>query len=158
MIKSNCNDVFKKIRHPQKITLAVTKGLNSKFNLITLEWFMRTSINPPMYAISIGHSRYSYKCLRKNRFFNLCFPSKEMRDCVLLSGSKSGKDINKLESCNITWFNGKLVGFPIIREAVANFECQIITQVKTGDHTIYVGEIKHAFYNSDKELLLSSDL
>ena len=78
-----------KTKHPAKVVVAIVKDANGKFNPITLEWYMKTSIKPPMFAISIGHSRYSYECIQQNRYFNLCFPSKEMIEATMLWGTKS---------------------------------------------------------------------
>jgi len=149
---------IKAVKKPAKITMAVVQDKNGKNNLITLEWFMRTSIKPPMFAISIGHTRYSYECLQNFRYFNLCFPAKEMNMETLLCGTKSGRDIDKLKETKLDWFKGRLAQLPIIREAVANFECEIVTQVRSGDHTIFVGEVKHSWMNEGKEVLLFQDL
>ncbi|MCK4957027.1 MAG: flavin reductase family protein [Candidatus Cloacimonetes bacterium] len=158
MVREDFSKVNAFIKHPQKCVVAVVKDSNDKYNMITLEWFMRTSIEPPMFAISIAHSRYSYECLQKNRFFNLVFLSKEQQKTALVSGSKSGRDIDKFAQTGEQYFAGRLAKYPILKEAVANFECKVITQVKSGDHTIYVGEIKHSWLNSDKDVLLISDL
>ena len=156
--KSAFQDTVKFIKNPAKVAIAVVKCNQDKFNLITIEWFMRTSLKPPMFAISIGYSRFSYECLQKYRFFNLCFPSKELAKETLLCGTKSGRDINKLEVTCLEWFKGRLAQLPIIKNAVANFECEITTQVKSGDHTIFVGEVKHSWLNEEKEVLTRKDL
>lgn len=145
--------VIKYVRDPAKITMAITRDEKGKYNAITLEWFMRTSIQPPMYAISIAHTRYSYKCLQNYRYFNLCFPSPELLEMTKVSGSKSGRDIDKFAVCNVDWFPGKLVKLPIIRNAAATFECEIVSQVRSGDHTIFAGEVKYAWYNPEKRVL-----
>ncbi len=149
---------LKFIKNPAKLTLAVVQDKQNKYNLITLEWFMRTSIKPPMFAISIGHSRYSYECLQNKRYFNLCFPSREMKNTVVISGTESGRDIDKLSRSEEDWIPGRLKGFPVFKAAVANFECKVITQVRSGDHTVYIGEVKYSWVNQDKEMLLFKDL
>ena len=88
---------IKTIRHPAKIAIAVVK-CDGKFNLITIKWFMRTSIKPPMFAISIGKTRFSHKCLQKYRFFNLVILSQKMKNVAVLCGTKSGYEIDKLEN------------------------------------------------------------
>ncbi len=147
-----------KTKHPAKVVVAIVKDENGKFNPITLEWYMKTSIKPPMFAISIGHSRYSYECLQQNRYFNLCFPSKEMIETTMLWGTKSGRDIDKLKVAGHDWFAGRLSKYPIIKDAKATFECQVVTQVRSGDHTIFVGEVKHAWLDEDKEVITVKDL
>ncbi len=84
-------------KHPARVALAIVEDKKSKYNMITLEWFMKTSIKPPMFAISIGHTRYSHECLQNVRFFNLCLPSKEMTEVSMICGTKSGRDIDKFE-------------------------------------------------------------
>ncbi|MDA3813727.1 MAG: flavin reductase family protein [Candidatus Cloacimonetes bacterium] len=145
-------------KHPAKVALAIVKDKNGKYNMITLEWFMRTSIQPPMFAISIGHTRYSHECLQEVRFFNLCLPSKEMAKVSKICGSKSGRDIDKFEETGVEWFAGRLAKLPILKDAKANFECKVITQVRSGDHTIFVGEVKHSWVNEDKEVQTVKDL
>ncbi len=158
MVLEKYEKVVKHTLHPAKITMAIVKDKNDKFNAITLEWFMRTSIEPPMFAISIAHSRYSYECLQNFRYFNLCFPSPELVEMTKVSGSKSGRDIDKFAECEVDYFPGKLAKLPIIKNAAATFECKIISQVKSGDHTIFAGEVKHAWYDTERRVITYKDL
>ena len=137
---------------PSKVVLAVTEKPDGGYNLITLEWFMRTSIQPPMFAISIGHSRFSHECLELNRYFNLVFPSPELKPLLVLAGSTSGRDIDKFEEGKVASFAGKLHKLPVLQDALSTFECEVITQIRSGDHTIYIGEVKYSWLNEDKEM------
>ncbi len=145
-------ETYAKVHLPSKVCMAVTQKPDGSFNLITLEWFMRTSIAPPMFAISVGHTRYSHECLQDVRFFNLVFPSRELKPLLTLAGSQSGRDMDKFSAGEVKHFPGKLHKLPILSEAAACFECEVVTQVKSGDHTIFVGEVKHCWSNDDKEL------
>lgn len=157
MIQGSIGEVIKHTTHPAKITMAIVQDKQGKFNAITLEWFMRTSIEPAMFAISIGHTRYSYTCLQEYRFFNLCYPSPDLIEMVKICGSKSGKDIDKFAKCQPQYFQGKLAKLPILKDSAANFECAIISQVRSGDHTIFAGQVKYAWYNSEKRVITYED-
>lgn len=146
---SNANSL---IHLPAKVVMAVTEKPAGAYNIITLEWFMRTSIAPCMYAISIGHSRYSYECLEAVRYFNLVFPSIELKSLVSLSGSTSGRDIDKFVDSQVAHFPGKLHKLPILKDALVNLECEVVSQVRSGDHTIYVGEVQYAWSDPAKNL------
>ncbi|HPS39273.1 MAG TPA: flavin reductase family protein [Candidatus Cloacimonadota bacterium] len=146
------SEVYSQVHLPAKVVLAVTQKPDGAFNLITLEWFMRTSINPPMFAISIGHSRYSYECLEQNRFFNLVFPSTEMKEVLTISGSTSGSDSDKFATTGVKFTPGKLHKLPILSDAVANLECEVVTQIRSGDHTIFIGEVKYSWVDSQRSL------
>jgi flavin reductase (DIM6/NTAB) family NADH-FMN oxidoreductase RutF len=78
-----------------------------------------------------------------------------MVETAKLAGSKSGRDIDKFEISGEEWFVGRFRKLPILRKAVANFECEIVTQVKSGDHTIYVGEVKHSWINKEQDNVLT---
>jgi flavin reductase (DIM6/NTAB) family NADH-FMN oxidoreductase RutF len=148
----NFPEAHAKVHLPSKVTMAVTEKPDGGYNLITLEWFMRTSIDPPMFAISVGHTRYSYECLQDVRYFNLVFPGSTQKSLLALAGSKSGRDIDKFSAGEVASFPGKLHKLPILKDAAACFECEVVTQVKSGDHTIFVGEVKHSWSNEEEQL------
>lgn len=149
---SNLPSAYGQVHLPAKVALAVTQKPDGNYNLITIEWFMRTSIQPPMFAISIGHSRYSHDCLEQNRYFNLVFPSLELKPLLTLCGSNSGRDIDKFTAGDVQYFHGRLHKLPILSAAVANFECEVVSQVRSGDHTIYIGEVAYSWLDTEKEL------
>ncbi len=137
----------------KRVALAVVELPDGKANVITLEWFMKTSIKPPMFAISVGHERYSHLGLQENRYFNLVIPSTEMREETIFFGTKSGRNFDKLTETKVKTFPGKYKKLPILENAVANFECKVITQVNSGDHTIFVGEVRYSWVDETKEIL-----
>ncbi len=147
-------DGLKAIKSPTRVALAVVQAKEDIYNVITLEWYMRTSIEPPMFAISVGHTRYSYECLQQNRYFNLVFPSEEMKNVVKYCGSHSGRDLDKFNILGIHWIQGRLNKLPVLEDAVANFECQVTGQIKSGDHTIFIGEVKYVWTDCCKDLAL----
>lgn len=147
---------YKKTRLPSKGVLIVSQTPDANYNIMTAEWFMRTSIDPPMFAISVGHTRFTHDCLMDNRYFNLVVPSKEMEELMTLAGSKSGRDVDKFAVGNIEHFPGKLRKLPVPKDALACFECEIISQIKSGDHTIFVGQVRYSWLNDDKEMFYFS--
>ena len=147
-------EAYAKVHSPAKAALVVTKKPDDSYNMITVEWFMRTSITPHQIAISIGHTRYSYDCLEDYPYFNIALPSEELKDALRICGSNSGRDMDKFLATGMQWFAGKLKKMPILKGAIACFECEVVSQVRSGDHTIYVGEVKHSWLDSDKELFV----
>ena len=148
---------YARVHLPAKVALAVTQKPDGNYNLITIEWFMRTSIQPPMFAISIGESRYSHACLEDTRFFNLVFPAEDMKPLLSLCGANSGRDMDKFSAGEVKFTKGKLHKLPILTEAVANFECEVVSQIRSGDHTIYVGQVHYSWVNSEKEMFYYRD-
>lgn len=140
-----------KTKYPEQVVLVVTISRNNVPNIITLGWSMPTSFQPPMVAISIGHSRYSYELLMEVPEFVLCFPSLQQEDAVIYCGTHSGRQHNKFKETGLLQMASKYVKPPIITNSVAAFECKVSGIFKTGDHTIFAGEILTA-YLSEKPL------
>lgn len=149
--------VWKESKNPQIVCVATVADPEGKPNMITLEWFMRTSIHPPMLAVSIGHPRYSYECFQKSDHFNVTILAKDQTKVAAVCGTQSGRDIDKFEVTGVQHFPGRNQ-LPVIRGAVATFECDIVTQVRSGDHTIFVGEVKHSWLTEGKKPLLSHEI
>ena len=60
---------------------------------------------------------------------------------MLFCGTKSGRDVNKQTESRFDFIPAQRVKPPLIKGCVVNFECQLVSQHDTGDHTIFVGEI-----------------
>jgi flavin reductase (DIM6/NTAB) family NADH-FMN oxidoreductase RutF len=105
-----------------------------------------------MFAISIGESRYSHECLQANRYFNLVFPSLKMKQLLSLCGSNSGRDMDKFTVAKVEYIQGKLNKLPVLKDAVACFECEVVSEIRSGDHTIFIGQVHYSWQNEEEEL------
>jgi flavin reductase (DIM6/NTAB) family NADH-FMN oxidoreductase RutF len=141
-------------KYPERTVLVVSVDRDGKPNIITLGWNMPTSVRPPMVAISIGNSRYSHKLISESGEFVLAFPSEGMEDAVLFCGTHSGRDVDKFKATGLTPVKAKYVKPPLIGEATVNMECKVVNAIKTGDHTIFVGEILTAYVSEDDRPVL----
>jgi len=137
-------------KYPEPVVLAVSIKDN-KPNIIPLGWSMITSFGPPMMAISIGHTRYSHEIINQTREFVLVYPSEDMGKEVLYCGTHSGRDVDKFKKTGLKSMPAKVVKPPLIADAVANFECKVVSQIDTGDHRIFVGEVVAAYVNPEKK-------
>lgn len=141
-------------KYPERTVLAVSVSKEGKPNIITLGWNMPTSFSPPMVAISVGLTRYSHKLISESHEFVLAFPSEDMKDAVLFCGTHSGRDVDKFKATGLTPIKAKYVKPPLIAEATVNMECQVVGSIRTGDHTIFVGEILAAYISDEDKPIL----
>lgn len=137
-------------KYPTPVVLVTSVDKQGKPNIIALGWFMQTSFDPLMLAISIGNTRYSNSLVKETGEFVLAYPSEEMADALLYCGTHSGKDVDKFKETKLTAVKSRHVRPPLIASALANFECKVISGLKTGDHTIFTGQVLAAYLN-DKE-------
>jgi len=136
-------------RFPEQITIAIAKDANGKHNPITISWTMLTSIEPPMMAISVGKERYSATALRHAGEFVLSLPSADMKNDVLFNGTKSGRDLDKLAECGTKTQPAAKIDSVLLAAAVANFECELVSEHETGDHIIFVGRVVASHVNEN---------
>ena len=126
---------------PFPYVLAVTVDKRDRPNIMGLSWWTFTSWDPLMIAISVGHKKYSHECLDHHKEFVLCFPSEEQARDSWLCGTKSGRNIDKFQETSFNPLPSKNVKPPTIEGATVAYECKVIKQHETGDHTLYLSDV-----------------
>jgi len=140
-----------KRKYPEQVSWAILVDFEGKPNIISLGWCMPTSFDPPMMAISVGKTRYSHQLISESGEFVVAFPSEEMGEEVLYCGTHSGRDVDKFKETGLVAVPAKKVRPPLIEGCVANFECRVVGEIETGDHTIFVGEIVAAHVSEEEK-------
>jgi len=120
-------------------TILVTVG-GDRPNAMPANWCTRTSHDPPMLAVSVGHERYTHELLEQHDAFGIVLPGDHHREAVRAWGEESGRDADKFERSDVTVEVGE-TGVPLLAGAAANFECSADGRLETGDHTLFAGEI-----------------
>ena len=134
-----------RLLHPMHTILVSCVGKKGKPNVLPLAWAMPTSHNPPLVAISIAPNRYSHDLIKETKEFVINLPTVEIVKETLACGKTSGKNHDKFSETGLTPMPAKKVKAPIIKECLAHLECKLHSQFKTGDHTIFVGEVVEAY-------------
>ena len=112
----------------------------------------------PVFIVLVRPSRYTFKLIEKCNEFSVNVPTENLKDQVMICGSKSGRDIDKIKECNFTLEKGHIISVPFIKECPIHYECRTIHKNKVLNekltneivkeyypavdfHTIYYGEI-----------------
>jgi flavin reductase (DIM6/NTAB) family NADH-FMN oxidoreductase RutF len=150
-----------KTKYPEQVVIAIAKDRNGKFNPITLGWTMIVSGDPPMMAIAVAKTHYSVEAITHSRCFTIAFPSSQMAEAALFFGSKSGRKADKFAEFDAQHDQGPCETAPaeeidslLLADAVANFECELESQVPAGDHFIFVSKIVCSHVNTETKKLL----
>ncbi len=141
---------------PFPYVLAVTLDKRERPNIMGLSWWMFTSWSPLMIAVSIGHPRYTHECLEHHKEFVLCFPSEGQEKDAWICGTKSGKAIDKFKDTGFKAIPSKTIKTPTIDGVTVSFECKIVDQAETGDHTVYIADVVAMRGNPEKIMHLYS--
>jgi len=132
-------------QRPEWIVFIVTRRGDGFVDVMPAGWVMRASGSPAMFAVSVGHLRYTNELVRHAGEFVLAFPAAGQEEVVAICGSHSGRDLDKVERCGLRLLSGQAVKAPLLADAFLNFECRLVTSVETGDHTVFVGEVLAAY-------------
>ena len=136
-------------KYPEQIVIGIARDRQGKHNPITLGWTMIVSGSPPMMAIAVAKGHYSVRAIRHSKEFVIAFPSEDMSEEALFYGTHSGRDTEKLKAhpCALQQASG--VDGVLLADAVANFECRLASELETGDHIVFVGEVVAAHVNPE---------
>lgn len=122
----------------------VSTHYKGKSNIMTVAWQMPVSQDPPLVAISVRESRYSYTLIEKSEEFVLNIPTIELLTVVDYCGSVSGRELDKFEEMNLTPVPARKVSAPLVGECVGHLECKLSSSHEAGDHTVFIGEVVSA--------------
>lgn len=112
-------------------------------NLITCAWFGTVASDPPSVAVAVRPERFSYPLLEEFGEFTVNIPLADQLEIVKYCGSRSGKDVNKFEALGLhPAACPPLEHAPMMEEAFIALACDITQAVKTGSHTLFIGEVK----------------
>ncbi|MGD8452037.1 MAG: flavin reductase family protein [Phycisphaerae bacterium] len=138
-------------KYPEGVAIVIAKDPDGKHNPITLCWVMRTSLDPPMLAISIGLARHSLSAIRHAREFVVAILASDMAEDALFHGTKSGRDLDKLAAAGTKIQPATVIDSVLLADAVANFECRVEGELHTGDHVIFAGRVVAAHQSTNPE-------
>jgi len=97
---------------------------------------------PSRLVMGILEENFTSQLLEKRGEFVVNFVTSEMRSIARACGSYSGKEINKLNICDLQLSPARTVEAPIIEECPLNIECRVIDILKLGDLNLFVSEIQ----------------
>ena len=106
----------------------VTTKVGDKVNSMTIGWgTLGIEWGRPIYTVFVRESRYTKEMLEKHGEFTINVPMGEVNKEILkICGTKSGRDMDKIEELGLHLEEGKVVDVPGIRELPLTLECKII--------------------------------
>lgn len=128
------------LSYPRMVVL-ITSYYKGKDNVMTVAWHTPLSFNPPLFGILVGKTRFSHMLIKKSKEFGVNFINKKLEKQMLICGTISGKTKDKFKEAKLTRKKAKFISTPLIKEAVAWFECKVVKEIEIGDHTLFVGKI-----------------
>jgi flavin reductase (DIM6/NTAB) family NADH-FMN oxidoreductase RutF len=126
---------------PCPVVLVTCTNQNGDSNIITLAWVGTVCSEPPIIALGIRPTRYSYELIENSKEFVVNIPTTKILKESDYCGITSGKNIEKFSKTNLTQQKAKMVKATLIKECPVNMECKLIKKIPLGVHDLFLGEI-----------------
>ncbi len=121
------------------VTVVATADAAGKLWGLTATAFSSVSMDPPLCLVCVDHKAGSYETLKSARKFSVNFLSDKQEE---ISNRFASRIEDKFEG--VPHERGGATGCPILTDALASMECEVVNVVPAGDHDIFVGAIKSA--------------
>ncbi len=106
----------------------LTTKADGKVNTMTIGWgTLGIEWGKPIFVAYVRESRYTRELLEKNPEFTVNIPFGECDKGILgVCGTKSGRDMDKIEALGLELEEGRTVSVPGIRQLPLTLECKVI--------------------------------
>lgn len=127
--------------YPLPAVLVSCGNIHGTSNLFTVAWAGTVCTNPPMLSISVRPERYSYDLIRKSGEFVVNLTTEKLAFATDFCGVRSGRDIDKWESCHLTKETADIVKCPMVQESPVNIECKVDKIMELGSHHMFLARV-----------------
>jgi len=139
-------------KYPEQVVLVTTMSAEGKPNVMAVGWVSIASSGPFMFMLGIDDEAYTYELIRKTQQFVVAFPNEGMAKEVLHAGTVHGHRRDKIRECGLATGKPAVVKAPLLADAVANFECELVEITQPGDCPLIVGKVVASHINKDASL------
>lgn len=125
----------------------LTSGTKDKFNSMTISWGGAGTLwSKPVVTAYVRASRYTHDFMDENEYFTISFYPEDMKQILGVFGSKSGRDIDKM---NYEGLTAKEAGESVtFEEAELTLVCKKLFKQKLDEKNMPENIVK-AFYEGD---------
>ena len=119
-------------------------------NGFTASWVTQGSFEPPLVVMGVRADSTSHGIIERTGCFSLNVLRADQKDLAAVFFKPQKAMGGRFEAAP---FQEGELGLPLLEDAIGGVECSVIGQLKHGDHTLFVGEVKSARLLADGEAL-----
>lgn len=133
-------DVFREISYGLYV---LTSKDGDKGNGQIVNTVLQVTSEPPKFAVIVNRLNLTHDYILRSGVFGVSVLSEDTPMTFIgLFGFKSGRDVDKL--AKTTYIKG-ITGCPLVTQhALGVLECNMVSYLGVGTHTIFVGEVVHS--------------
>ncbi len=151
------NHIIKHLKSGVLITAKASGRVNSMsiaWGTIGIEW------NRPIFVAFVREGRYTRELLDESGEFTINIPYGEFDNNIIkVCGTKSGREIDKVEALGLTLTKSDMITVPGIKELPLTLECKVVHRQLQDRDTIpdrikvssYPSDVDSSFYGSNMD-------
>ncbi|TFK50240.1 hypothetical protein OE88DRAFT_1661897 [Heliocybe sulcata] len=142
-----------RLLEPGPVVLLSTQGTSQDEQrpyLMTIGFHMVIQHDPPLLGAIIGPWDYSYAALKKTKECVLAIPTVDLIEKVVDIGNCSGEGIDKFDKFELTPLKASVVGAPLVKECMANFECKVEDTKMVSKYNMWVLKVVRGWLDVEK--------
>ncbi|MGQ9586054.1 MAG: flavin reductase family protein [Anaerolineae bacterium] len=116
---------------------ALTVGLERGATALTASWVSQVSFDPPLVMVAIGRERFCNRILRQGRKFVVNILSEDQAELA----REFASDVPGDRLAGVPIVEPQMTGAPVLADALAYLDCQVVEAFDPGDHTLFVGQV-----------------
>jgi flavin reductase len=107
---------------------------------MTANSFTSVSLDPPLLLVCIGKGAVMHQCLTMTGTFGVSVLAANQEDAARHFSNRY-RSLGAAQFEGIDVVKGVLTGVPLVKGAIARFECEVWRCYDGGDHTIFIGKV-----------------
>ena len=108
-------------------------------SMMTANWIVQSSFDPPMLALAVEHDSHSRKVIDASGAFVVNLYDSTQRELAGHLGMTFAKHPDK--QSEQAWKASPVTGGPILEAALAWVDCKVVSQTPSGDHVLFIAEV-----------------
>jgi flavin reductase (DIM6/NTAB) family NADH-FMN oxidoreductase RutF len=133
------------------VTVVTVGGANP--HGMTANSFTSLSLDPPLLLVCVGRDAVMHGRLLAVRHFGVSVLAADQEHLGRHFANR-WRTLGPAEFDAVDWVPGRCTGSPLIRGALAFFECALWRTYDGGDHTIFVGRLLSVEEQPDRDAML----
>ena len=122
--------------------LVVGVSSAGRINFMPVVWHSALSFEPPLFGVWISPKRFTHEMLQSAPSFSVSMHPQEQWRQIHAIGTTSGRRVCKVKELGLSFRRGGELDVPILQGAYAAYELEKQSQIKTGDHDLFVGRLR----------------
>jgi flavin reductase (DIM6/NTAB) family NADH-FMN oxidoreductase RutF len=121
------------------VTVVTTMDDEARPTGLTASAVSSVSLDPPLVLVCVSQHAHCYPCFGEGRRFAVNILASDQEPVARRFASSSLTGAQKFEGVG---YEQSALGLPILKDALAEFECTVVHCYPGGDHTIFVGRVE----------------